>query len=581
MGVRMDNTVGAGGPGMDAHGDTAGGPARAVPNRWGLAVDEYPGGVAIHEDGSVNTDRFCLGPDTELELNWWNKRVLWKVWREPTDHRVLVARVTENVWRTHIAVAAGVIVIAAVGLTVLGGLSPVLALALAGLVGLLGYGALVWEQRSNAGSAGIEEILEMDSVVWTAMRRKIDDEVMALTKSGQQERYDKAVAKARELYEGKFGDPVTGKVGKTYAGPGGVVTAVPKFAVPDWFSAEFLDTASRLNQDEAALKIAEMLRPQRQVRFRDGLLARYRKKPVDAEQMGRGVRDCGCAACQVNRELGVEPAMSGAEAAEVRAARRSRAQAEPVDPEAALRRLRERNEKAQQVSQEAQVEPVSSGYDQGDQGGHGDYADSGGVVGGYEPAPEPVKRKRGGAGAMIAAALAVAVIVVGLVAVLLVRVGSSEPEPLTIDFETTAPATTAPSTPTTTAPTTTAPVEPPAAGDVKGETIKVGSGDKGDRKSGSGVIAAYDHAYYVQRSPEAVIKLFARGAAPSMEETRNSIDAQPEGTDYSLEITPVVPGKEYKVVLLIRWPGYPEQPFEQTFFTAYADGEFSVLRMEM
>lgn len=578
MGVQMNESTGKGGPGMDAEDGAAGVPPRAVPNRWGLAIDEYPGGVAIHEDGSINTERFCLGPDDELELAWWNKRMLWRVWREPTDHRVLVARVTENVWRTHMAVGAAVIVIAAVGLVVFGGLSPVLALALAGLVGLLGYGALVWEQRSNSGAAGIEEILEMDSVVWTAMRRKIDDEVMALTKSGQQERYDKALAKARELYERKFSDPVTGKVGKTYANADGAVVPVPKFSVPDWFSSEFLDPSSRLSEDEAALKIVEMLRPQRQVRFREGLLSRYRNKPAEAEKMGRGVRDCGCAACQVNRELGVEPAMSGAEAAEVRAARRRRSQAEPADPEDALKRLRERNEKAQLAAAEDAADSDSGGYAAD---GHSDGVDHAGGLGGYEPSPEPAgKRKRGGAGAMIAVAVVVALIVVGAVAAILVNMSSTEPEPLTIDFETTEPTTSAAPTPTTATPTTTAPTTPPAAGDVKGETVRVGSGDKGDRKSGSGVIAAYDHAYYVQRSPEAVVALFAKGAAPSLDEARNSIDAQPEGTDYSLEITPVVPGKEYDVVLKVRWPGHPEQSFDQKFFTSYSDGEFSVLRME-
>lgn len=576
MGVRMDETADRGGSGMDAsdeHVPAAAAAGRVVPNRWGLAVDEYPGGVALHEDGSINTERFCLGPETELELSWWNKRVLWKVWREPTDHRVLVARVTENVWRVHMMVGAGVIVVAAVGLMVLGGLSPVLALALAGLVGLLGYGALVWEQRSNAGSAGIEEILEMDSVVWTAMRRKIDEEVMALTKTGQQARYDKAVAKAREIYEVKFGDPVTGKVGKTYANDAGVVTAVPKFAVPDWFSADFLDPDSRLSEDEAALKIAEMLRPQRQVRFRDGLLARYRKKPVEAERMGRGVRDCGCAACQVNRELGVEPAMSGAEAAELRAAKRQRTHTEPADPEAALSRLRQRNEQAKQAAQVQEHEVEQDADVPGTAGGQP------GGLDGYEPAPEPVapKRKRSGAGAIVTAAVVIVVLVVGAVAAILMRMGSTEPEPLTIDFETTAPATTEP---TTTAPTTTAPAEPPAAGDVKGKTIKVASGDAGDQKSGSGVIAAYDHAFYVTRSAEDAIALFAPGARPALDETRNSIDAQPEGTTHSLEITPVVPGKEYEVKLTVNWPGLDSQTFTQTFWTTYTDGQFYILRYQ-
>lgn len=571
----------------------------AGPNRWGRTGEETPGGVAILEDGSINTERFSEGPDTELEVTWWNKRLLWKVRREPTGHRVVVARVMENIWRTHLMIAGVIIVLAVLGMVVLGGLPLLYGILLGFVLALVGYGALAWEQRTGDETAGIEQIMEMDSVMWVGVRNKARSEYLAYTKEGQQRRYDEAVAHARSLYQRKYGAEGTGKVGKTYAA-GGKVLPVPKFKVPQKITDEFLDEASRLGPEEVAEKIKTLLLPARQEGYRKKLLATYRKEPARVEAMGRGVLRCECAACQVQAELGVIPKLSGAEAARRRAAAAAlrQAAAEPVDPATSLNQLRQaaarlrgsgnedgdRAQKAREALAKAEADErrrVESQAQQDEKDSQRERreasrtrvasAESETAQDGGERASQPRRRNRGQS-AIIGAAAVVGLIVVVLVAVIVVAAQSKETEVPTIaQTESTAPTTTSPST-------SSVPPPPPTNGEVVGVPIEFGPDDPGNQNGGAAAIAAYDHAYYVKRSGAEAVALYAPGAQPAAGLAQNAIDANPPGTRHALVITPVAVGSEYDVLLKITWPENPEQEFRQKFFMTYSDGKFYVLR---
>lgn len=581
----------------------------AVPNRWGRTGEETPGGVAILEDGSINTERFSEGPDTELEVTWWNKRLVWKVRREPTGHRVVVARVAENIWRVHLMIAGAIIGLTVLGLVFLGGLPLLYGIVLGLVLALIGYGALAWEQRAGDETAGIEEIIEMDSVMWVGVRKKVRTDYLAYTKEGQKRRYDEAVAHARTLYARKYGDE-TGTVGKTYAS-GGKVLPVPKFQVPQKITDEFLDEASRLGPDEVAEKIKALLAPARQESYRKKLLATYRKDPTRAEAMGRGVLNCECAACQVQAELGIVPELSGAEAARRRAvaAARLQANAEQTDPATRLDQLRQAAAKlrrngdqdgpegdgeskearkarealaAAEAAEHRRAEEQARQQEKDAQRERREAsririadaeAETASLQETDERAPQVRKKNRGQA-AIIGVAAVVALIVVGLVAAIVTVASSKENETPTIAL----PESSASPTTTSSTPTSTVPPAPPTNGEVVGVPITFGPDDPGSQNGGAAVIAAYDYAYYVKRSGAEVVAMYAPGARPDPGPAQNAIDANPVGTRHSLVVTPVVVGAEYDVLLKITWPGTPEQEFRQKFFTTYSDGKFYLLR---
>lgn len=611
-GFAVVNSDGSGLP-DDIGTDEIGQVQSVSPNRWGRTGEETPGGMAILEDGSINTARFSEGPDTELEVTWWNKRLLWKVRREPTGHRVVVARVTENIWRTHIMIGAAIIVVAVAGLVLFGGLPVLYGIVLGVVLALVGYGALVWEQRAGDESAGIEEIIEMDSLMWNGVRKKASSEYLAYTKEGQKRRYDEAVAHARTLYERKYGAEGTGKVGKTYAA-GGKVLPVPKFKVPQKITDEFLNEASRLSPDEVADKIKALMLPARQEVYRRQLLSRYRENPKRVEAMGRGVLRCECAACEVQAELGIVAQLSGAEAARNRAAAAQRqVQAGPVDPATSFEQLRQaagrlrgksesvdedgsskETRKAREALAKAEASARERSQAQAEEdekqaqreqreasrariANDDDARVSSSQNESERAATAPKKKRNKSQAAIIGVAAVVAIIVVGLVGAIVVSAQSKEPEAPTLTLPESAASTATTST-SPTLPTTSAPPARPANGEVVGVPIPFGPDDPGNQNGGAAVIAAYDYAYYVKRSGPEAMALYAPGAQPPVDEAQNAIDANPIGTKHSLVITPVVVGQEYDVLLKITWPGTPEQEFPQKFFVTYSNGKYFLLR---
>lgn len=100
--------------------------------------------------------------------------------------------------------------------------------------------------------------------------------------------------------------------------------------------------------------------------------------------------------------------------------------------------------------------------------------------------------------------------------------------------------------------------------------------DPGDQKSGAGVIAAFEHAYYGTRSGTAVRALTTPDTSlPSKEKIQAGIDTVPTGTTHCVRITPISAGI-YSVALTEMRPGQPPSQFPQTITAKEFDGRWFV-----
>ncbi|MFE5790571.1 hypothetical protein [Rhodococcus erythropolis] len=103
--------------------------------------------------------------------------------------------------------------------------------------------------------------------------------------------------------------------------------------------------------------------------------------------------------------------------------------------------------------------------------------------------------------------------------------------------------------------------------------------DPGDQKSGPGVIAAFEHAYYVTRSGTAVRALATPDTSlPAREKIQAGIDTVPTGTAHCVHITPIAAGI-YSVALTEMRPGQAPGQFSQTIATKKLDGRWFVERV--
>ncbi|MEU4060323.1 hypothetical protein [Rhodococcus qingshengii] len=100
--------------------------------------------------------------------------------------------------------------------------------------------------------------------------------------------------------------------------------------------------------------------------------------------------------------------------------------------------------------------------------------------------------------------------------------------------------------------------------------------DPGDQKSGPGVIAAFEHAYYVTRSGTVVRALTTPDTSlPAKEKIQAGIDTVPTGTTHCVRITPIAAGI-YSVALTEMRPGQPPAQFPQTVTAKELDGRWFV-----
>ena len=100
--------------------------------------------------------------------------------------------------------------------------------------------------------------------------------------------------------------------------------------------------------------------------------------------------------------------------------------------------------------------------------------------------------------------------------------------------------------------------------------------DPGDQTSGAGVIAAFEHAYYVARSGTVVRELTTPDTSlPAKEKIQAGIDTVPTGTTHCVRITPIAAGI-YSVALTEMRPGQPPTQFPQTITTKELGGRWFV-----
>lgn len=101
--------------------------------------------------------------------------------------------------------------------------------------------------------------------------------------------------------------------------------------------------------------------------------------------------------------------------------------------------------------------------------------------------------------------------------------------------------------------------------------------DSGDQQSGPGVIAAFEYAYYVDRSGDAARALATPDSplpqGPAIQ--TNGIDTVPLGTTHCVRITPITTGV-YSVALAEMRPGQPPVQFPQTITTKEIDGRWFI-----
>ncbi|OYD61343.1 hypothetical protein [Rhodococcus sp. OK302] len=100
--------------------------------------------------------------------------------------------------------------------------------------------------------------------------------------------------------------------------------------------------------------------------------------------------------------------------------------------------------------------------------------------------------------------------------------------------------------------------------------------DQGDQKSGAGVIAAFEHAYYVTRSGDAVRALATPDSPlPLADKIKGGIDSVPAGTTHCVRITTIT-DRVYSVVIAEMRPGQEPGQFSQTITTKDIDGRWFV-----
>ncbi|WP_032367924.1 hypothetical protein [Rhodococcoides fascians] len=121
-------------------------------------------------------------------------------------------------------------------------------------------------------------------------------------------------------------------------------------------------------------------------------------------------------------------------------------------------------------------------------------------------------------------------------------------------------------------PTTTATATPTAEASLGGDC----AAERGDQKSGAGVIRAFQYAYYIRRDGAAA-RALATPTSSVLDAAglQQNIDAVPAGATYCLAITDV-DATIHLARMTVLQPGQPPNSFTQTITTENLDGTWFV-----
>lgn len=228
-----------------------------------MSAPQYP--IAGPVD-TVPKRRFSVGPVDEVVLEWWDHTVTCSVWREHSEHRVVVHEDVDVRWAWHIGIAAACAVVVLV-IALVAGLPVVYSLLSAVLLGLIVMGLIMYERTISAD--------RLDNIYRDAT--KIDGETMLLM---DEPVWEDIKAVVKEAYDNGLRD-----------------TREKNTKVPKWLlnlrpmPARFMDTVLR--------ELHAQLDPDTLLDYHGLLEARYRESKQRTLDMGRGVRGCICRACTV------------------------------------------------------------------------------------------------------------------------------------------------------------------------------------------------------------------------------------------------------------------------------------------
>lgn len=169
-----------------------------------------------------------------------------------------------------------------------------------------------------------------------------------------------------------------------------------------------------------------------------------------------------------------------------------------------------------------------------------------------------------GPGLAAAAAAAIVVVLAGAAFALLQFAGGGESE-----------------TPNAGGSTTTVTDASPSTADANSACPSTSSGglttgnDAGDQSSGQGVIMAFNHAYYVDRSAEKARSVAVPNAVAKQNVMQQYIDQLAPGTTHCLSITNRG-NNTYGVSLTEKQPGKPDVVFQQTIEVVQTDGKYLI-----
>lgn len=120
------------------------------------------------------------------------------------------------------------------------------------------------------------------------------------------------------------------------------------------------------------------------------------------------------------------------------------------------------------------------------------------------------------------------------------------------------------------------PAEPEPAAPADSETTDECRADRGDQRSGAGVIAAFNYAYYNRRDGAAARALATpTSTVTPAPELQTFIDTLPQGTNYCLRTVELSAGV-FLVDLSVMRPDVPVERGTQTVTTAKIDGRWYV-----
>ena len=217
--------------------------------------------------------RFSVGPTDEVVLEWWDHTVTCSVWREHSEHRVVVCEDVDVRWSWHVGISAACAVLVVI-IALFSGLSFLYSLMMGVLLGLIVMGLIMYERTISAD--------RLDSIYRDAT--KIDGETMLLM---DEPVWEDIKAVVKEAYDNGLKDACEKN------------TKVPKWLLKlRPMPARVMDVVLR--------ELHAQLDPDTLRDYHGVLEAHYRESEEAARKVGRGVRGCICRACTVRRVEGWE-----------------------------------------------------------------------------------------------------------------------------------------------------------------------------------------------------------------------------------------------------------------------------------